>query len=197
MKIALLLLSTSVALAVIINDTTQPRIVGEFDAEDEQFPFVASAYAYVEKINEYILVCGGAIISEVSILTSVICAYGCSTGNTDCKVIVGSTINDGRSGIEVKIIDYIYHESFEGPAESVVDLGIIRVRKIPLSNTIQIVKLPTQDLSDLQKTIIMGWGESPVSVSEKYFFWFKMLLKCNVSNIFIMHFPLKSLSPKK
>lgn len=141
------------------NTTAQPHTFGGKSADVAQFPFVVSIYLTAEGINDYVLVCSGVIVSEVSLLTSVMFIVFCTMDEKNkCTVKVGSTSSDVNFGLEVEISHYIPHQMFQ--KTDFVDLAIIRVSKIPFSDTIQIVELPTQDLVDHQETIIVGWNTS-------------------------------------
>ncbi|XP_055306160.1 collagenase-like [Sitodiplosis mosellana] len=160
MKLLFLLFLTP-ALARVLNESSQSRIIGGKNARDGQFPYMASIIAITNGYD--IPFCGGSIISEVSILTSGICGLICEKPGYNCEVWVGS-VNQFQ-GQKLKISKIITHETMDPSASTtqVIDLSIFRVSsKISISKTVKVAKLPKQDLQDHESTTILGWGSGAI-----------------------------------
>lgn len=128
----------------------QPRIIGGLTAVDGEVPYIA--LVQYNQRYEY----SGAIISAISILTTADCAMKCKD-LSNCKVFVGRRIIDS-GGQEIKLIDTLWHESYENQTGKVNPLGILRVDKaFPITADTQIIALPTGDFYS-SEVHITGWG---------------------------------------
>ncbi|XP_055314024.1 uncharacterized protein LOC129575120 [Sitodiplosis mosellana] len=102
MKISVLVLATSIAVAIGFDNGTminrQPRVGGGSAVGIEKAPYMAYVSAYVEGLESFL--CSGVILSEQSVLTSSRCATACQTilgqaigrqSKSECRVSVGTT----------------------------------------------------------------------------------------------------------
>ncbi|XP_031629985.1 serine protease ami-like [Contarinia nasturtii] len=150
---------------------TSPRIRGGQEAKLSDVPYIAMIKVWHPHNKVYQPLCAGAILSEVDILTNAACASECNV-TTNCKVFVGKVKidDDDDDGQEIQIRDTVWHESYIalymnriGTNESrgqIIDLGMIHTEMIIMSETVQSINLPIQDLKDGRDVIIAGWGDN-------------------------------------
>lgn len=145
--------SLSVAIGIQQSKTSiskQPRIIGGTTAVEGEVPYIALVQ-YNQRYE-----CSGAIISAISILTTAECAVKCRN-ISNCKVFVGRRIIDS-GGQEIKLLETIWHESYENKTGKVNPLGILRVdNAFPITADTQIIALPRGDFYS-SEVHITGWG---------------------------------------
>lgn len=169
MNIALIFVLISAALIVA---NGRVKCVVDFsgqatDAKEGDIPYIALIEVRHPHTGRFMPICAGAIISEYDVLTSAVCASSCQYP-PNCRLYVGRyMINAG--GIQIKNKNTVWHSTYvemntvksgydAASLESIIDLGIIHTEKMPLSQTIQIIKLATRDVVQDETAVIAGWG---------------------------------------
>lgn len=141
-----------------------------------QLPYTALIQV-TSNLSDADFMCGGAIISLKSILTSGTCAYACS--KISCDVFVG-TVNINSGGQRLTIANTNVHDSLtttyphnfeqllfkKKPDDldpSIVDLGILIMNEIPISKNVKVIDLPTEAFTN-GKVSISGMGDRSVKI---------------------------------
>ncbi|XP_031616944.1 uncharacterized protein LOC116336891 [Contarinia nasturtii] len=135
------------------------------DAKEGEVPYIALVKVLHPHTGVFEPLCAGAIISETEILTNAVCAAACKA-TYKCEVYVGR-VNVNHGGKKVEIKDTVWHESYVEMnailpdtrfANLVLDIGILYMSRIPLSETVKIIALPQENLERKSDMRIAGWG---------------------------------------
>lgn len=167
-RIAITFLTLFVALSTASKTYgIQPRITGGAEAEEGDVPYIALIKVFNPHLNESIPVCAGAILSELNILTTAVCASICNITNY-CQVFVGRIeLDDG--GHEVKINKTVWHQSYVSYYMSrwpqyginrVIDIGMLHTEKIIMSQTVQALTLSDHEITADSSVEVAGWGSN-------------------------------------
>lgn len=155
---------TNVTTNVTMN-RLQSRIVGGEEATEGTIKYIALIKVFHPHRKLYEPICAGAILSNENILTNAACASACNI-TENCQVFVGR-VNVDEGGYEVAIQDTIWHKSFffiylmkETDIISVIDIGMIHIKKIVLSPTVGVIQLSRHDLISGSEVEVAGWGSN-------------------------------------
>lgn len=135
----------------------QPRIINGHDAQEGQFPHMASLRYRMMPVHA----CGATIISSRFLLTGAHCCI--SPNPKDMFAVVGA-IRQSSGGVIVELDKVTPHKGFS-KTEGKFDVAVLRTTKdITFTEFIQPVALPKEDLPD-DKAVhvaLSGWGITKV-----------------------------------
>lgn len=169
------ILSTTLAKNLI-----QPRIISGHDAQEGQFPHMASLRYRMMPVHA----CGATIISSRFLLTGAHCCI--SPNPKDMFAVVGA-IRQSRGGVIVELDRVTPHKGFS-KMEGKFDVAVLRTAKdIIFTEFIQPVALPKEDFPDVEgiQVVLSGWGITKVNNVHVFLFYELNLLH----NIILMQFP--------
>lgn len=147
------------------NHTKSPafkRIIGGNRASN-QFPWQASI---ISCTGSNCVICGGSLISQIYVLT----AAHCTQDSREFDIGLGS--NQLRMpAVRLRSTSKIVHSRYDSK-NLVNDIALIRLpRKVKLTNTVQLVKLATSGMGQLEnrRAVVSGFGKTSGRVSLKPF----------------------------
>nr|AYV99582.1 venom polypeptide [Dolopus genitalis] len=166
----ILVLSTVLAFALAFSDEVpygiENRISGGVETKPHQIPYqVGMQMTKIRDGREIYTWCGGSLIADNFVLTAAHCLYEAEAA----VIFLGahnrrSLSEPGRILIAVDPDDWIIHEEYN-PILTENDIALILLpKRVPLSKTIQTIRLPT--LSENNENyvnsmaIISGWGRT-------------------------------------
>lgn len=135
----------------------QPRIINGHDAQEGQFPHMASLRYRMMPVHA----CGATIISSRFLLTGAHCCI--SPNPSDMFAVVGA-IRQSSGGVIVELDKVTPHKGFS-KIEGKFDVAVLRtVKDIIFTEFIQPVALPQADLPDDKavQVVLSGWGITKV-----------------------------------
>ncbi|XP_018580349.1 trypsin-1-like [Anoplophora glabripennis] len=140
-------------------DVPSVRIAGGDEAEPGQFPYQASVQLCIQDICTH--ACGGAIISELAVLT----AAHCITQAPDIaryEILVGVVdLHDDNPERHVARVDYaIIHSGYTGETASPHDIAIFKLSDpLMFNHMVQPIELPDPDHEIIERNgFLSGWG---------------------------------------
>ncbi|XP_043256138.1 chymotrypsin-1-like [Colletes gigas] len=139
----------------IINETQKlvdtqidGRIVGGFDSQPGQFPYLVSFRVN----NQHI--CGGSIVNQNNILTAAHCVEAAASNINDATIVTG-TVFLNQGGNSNKVISMYYYTNYPG----YLDFGVVRVSgSIDYNNYQQPIPLATNRPPGNSRAVTSGWG---------------------------------------
>lgn len=136
------------------------RILDGKTAKEGQFPHQVSIRGYLEPDEPWHF-CGGALVSDLFVLTTANCVRGYIPSNV--TVLVGTiTITDDDT--EYNVSSIINHPQFD-PNTMANDISVIKTTQ-PIGFTffVQPIRLPISDIGDAVPATISGWGKIDVRI---------------------------------
>lgn len=130
------------------------RIFGGESAYEKQFLYQVSICSRQANVEHHI--CGGAIISEIFIITAAHCIN--PNGMQNYSILVGTPYR--YEGDDYRIVRTFIHEKFN--LEKVLnDIGLIQLEKaIEFSSHVASIPLNTNFIQENVTAIVSGWGDS-------------------------------------
>lgn len=159
-----------ISLAVTIYGKFEPRIIGGEPADDAGFiSVIMGTYQITGKLER---LCLGTILNEFSILTPAKCAHRCGIKPSHCRAYIGVFYSNTLEGQQVKIVGGAVHDSFPTPDyfintfqiiddkinKTFVDIGILYVEKIPLSDNITSIEVSNRPINSSDTVTAYGFG---------------------------------------
>ncbi|XP_038207761.1 trypsin, alkaline C-like [Zerene cesonia] len=135
----------------------EQRIIGGVQANIASYPYAAVLLRYNSNTGTYVQQCGGAIINNRSVLTSVNCIYNDAPRNWIIRV--GSSLaNSG--GQVLNVGSFIIHPNYSA-AGSDNDVAILRAQSfINYGTNVNRISIAgsNYNLNDNTAVTVMGWG---------------------------------------
>lgn len=171
------------ALFVTLSATTaknliQPRIINGHDAQEGQFPHMASLRYRMMPVHA----CGASILSSRFLLTAAHCCI--SPDPKDMFAVVGA-IRQSSGGVEVELDKVTPHRGFN-KIDGKYDVAVLRTAKnIVFTEFIQPIALPTQDLPDDKavKVALSGWGITKVKSTNIFYNTLQVLISQRIFTV--------------
>ncbi|KAJ3657128.1 hypothetical protein Zmor_016153 [Zophobas morio] len=144
-------------LQMSYHDETKSRIIGGTEARAGQFPSAAAIYSTTSGGTYF---CGGSLVSRQHVLT----AAHCVISGFKYEVVLGSNSLQGSASNPNRVIvaatsriihPYYNYQTLQN------DIAILIFHlPIELTDYIQPINLPTEEVVDNVETVAIGWGQT-------------------------------------
>ncbi|XP_011504639.1 PREDICTED: chymotrypsin-1-like [Ceratosolen solmsi marchali] len=137
------------------------RIIGGQDADVRAYPFIAS-FKHVGNPNTF---CGGAIISNMHIVTTAQCLYGEPNNYRLVRVYTGISTSDPNAGTSHEIQRVFINRRFinKGNRDEMYlnDIAVVKLKQAIQFNEFQsAIELLDRDVAENESGFVLGWGST-------------------------------------